>query len=414
MIEVAPVGGGYEDGLAAGTAVCGTWQPAPWTQLGRLRQAVIEAPMAHCLVPGRRVEQIVADLDRWTREDQLTFAADLHRRKMDALPDLDRFPELRGMDEYLHEQARGYATGAGIDVREVYLDRYWLDILFFATGGGLLRPTPGNCSEHFFASTPDGPLMGKGWDDLLSWYDDNPFPLPEPTAGEPAWQEIPPGPEGRGYRTGGVGNEAGLCMDHGGGATYEFEPVRDEPVFPAPVSEIVMSRCDTVFEALEILTRYTEFWGPCNCIVSDAAGNGVVIEKSKYEFGLQSSSRGVLITTYGGCEDADMRRLTDTSTPLFHYYERRLEVMKQVVAEAQAEGPLDVEVYWKSVLHHDTRAPGCQHLDRIPEGIELFTMGATAQLPRQGRRLGRTIARVGERIVPPCETTVVESLFRYV
>ncbi|MDP6946501.1 MAG: hypothetical protein QF464_20295, partial [Myxococcota bacterium] len=48
-----------------------------------------------------------------------------------------------------------------------------------------------------------------------------------------------------------------------------------------------------------------------------------------------------------------------------------------------------------------------------PEGAELLTMGASAQLPLQGRRLTRTIARDGDRILPACETPVVESRCRY-
>jgi hypothetical protein len=413
VIEVEPPAGGYEDGRQAGAAAAGSWRPAPWTRLEGWRRAVLEAPTTHCLVPGRTVEEVLADLDRWTREDQLVFAADLHRRKMDALPDLARFPELSGMDRYLDELARGFADGAGIDVREVYLERYWRDLLFHTTGGGTLRPPPGSCSEHFFADTPDGPLMGKGWDDILTWYVDNPFPLRSAVQAEIPCAQIPPAPEGAGYRTGGIGNEAGLCVDTGGGATFELEPERSEPVFPAPVVDIVSRRCDTVFEAVEILTRYTDFWGPCNCIVCDAGGDAVLIEKSKYSYGLRASSRGVLITTYGGCDDEDLRRLTDMTTPLFRYYERRLAVMKQVVAEAEAEGALDVDVYWRSVLHHDAQAPGCQHVEREPEGAELLTMGASAQLPLQGRRLTRTIARDGDRILPACETPVVESRCRY-
>ena len=411
MRELARPGGGYEEGHAAGKAAAGSWQPAMTTRLDKWREAVLEAPIIHG--PGRQMEDVLADIDRWTRQDLLTHAAALHTRRMDALPDLRTFPELEGMDQYLDERARGFAAGAGIDIREVLLNNYWRECLFFVTGGGR-RPQPGTCSEILFPRTPNGMLLGKGWDDTQCWYTENAFPRPLQNPPEPQTAVIPPQPdEGLGLRSAGVGNEAGLCMESGGGANYEREPERDEDLFPAPVEDLVMRSCETTLEAVEILTRYKEYWGPCNRVVVDAEGNGALFEKSKYAYAVRMSSRNVLATTYGGCDDEDMRGLCDISQPIFKYYERRLQVMKGIIAEAEASDDLGIEAYWRAQLHHDPVAPGCQHLDTMPSGVELLTFGAAANLPAEGRRFSRTLARDNGGYRYACENPAVENRYRF-
>ena len=75
-------------------------------------------------------------------------------------------------------------------VREVFLARYWKEMFFYFCGGGSLAADP--CSEFWFPHTPNGPLLGKGWDDVMIWYTDHPFPAPPAPPGEPPVQEIPP------------------------------------------------------------------------------------------------------------------------------------------------------------------------------------------------------------------------------
>ena len=407
MTREVTTGNGYEEGLRAGKKVAGKWKPGATTRLEKWREAVVEAPTAHA--GNRDPGEVLADLGRWTQEDLLSYAAVLHRRKMDALPDLERFPELKGMDQYLDEQARGFAQGAGIDVREVFLERYWREILFCAMGGGRLAPEPGSCSEFFFPDTPSGPLLGKGWDDILAWYTDNPFPLPARQPQEAPMTTVPAQSEDRGYRRCHTANEVGLCIETGGGASYEYEEQRDEALFPAPVHDLAMRCCATTLEAVAMLSRYNIYWGPCNCVVGDAEGRGALIEKSKCHYAVRMTDRNVLITTYGGCEDEDMRRLTDTATLLFKYYERRLRVMKEIVAEA--EDRLDLEVFWRALLHHDPQAPGCQHRENQPPGVELITFGGFALLPGEGRHFRRTIARQNGGLRYACGNPPVESRY---
>ena len=409
MNQIKPYENGYENGLQAGQAVAGNWQPNSTSRLVYWIEAIKEAPTIVC--EDREFAEAMHDLQRLHQDDLLVLAADLHRRKIDALPDLKIFPELAGIDEYLDEQAKGYAAGAGIDVREVLLGRYCEEIyLDIARGHG---QTMANCSEFWFPDTPNGPLLGKGWDDVMSWYLDDPFPPPPVDPGEPPIDEIPPQDEGLGYRCGSAGNEVGLSITNGGGAIYEYEKVRDEVLFPAPVNELVLRTCATICEAIEMLIRYNNYWGPCNLVVGDATCNAALFEKSRYSYALRMSSRNVLITTYGGCEDSDMRLLCNTNSALFKYYQRRLQVMKEIVAEAEAGSGLDIDVFWRAILHHDEQAPGCTHLETKPAGIELFTFGAFAHLPREMRSISKTIARDDGSLHYSCEVPAVESRYRF-
>ena len=93
----------------AGRAVAGHWQPSSTSRLVYWIETIKEAPTIIC--EDRKFEEAMRDLQRLHQADLLVLAADLHQRKMDALPDLKIFPELAGLDEYLDEQAKGYAVG---------------------------------------------------------------------------------------------------------------------------------------------------------------------------------------------------------------------------------------------------------------------------------------------------------------
>ena len=332
---------------------------------------------------------------------------------MDALPDVGEFPELAGMDQYLDEVATGFARGAGIDVREVYLERYWRELWHLYTSGKRVPNDVGQCTEHWFPHTPNGPLLGKGWDDVMTWYTDDPFPQPPDPPAEPEVEEIPSTGDGEGYRIHGTSNEVGMCWEQGGGAYYEKEPEHAKAVFPVNMPSMVLQRCATVSEALEMMMRYNIFWGPTNAIVGDAEGNAALVEKSKCNYAVRKTSRNVLVTTYGGCVDPDMRALCDTESPVFKYHDRRLEVMEQIVEEADANGGLNEQVYWDSVLHHDPEAPGCTHFETRPPGVELFTFGAFCVFPRECRQLRKIVSRDGDGLRYGCENPPVISRWKY-
>ena len=414
MIQLQPATNGYDEGLSTGKGAAGNWQPGATTLLEKWCEALTEAPNRNVghLDPSKGLEIFGA----LNREDLLARSAALHSQKMAAFPDLERFPEVAGLDQYLDEYPRGFADGAGIDVREVYLSYYWKEMFFdylAPRGSGHWQA----CSECYLPETPDGPLLGNGRDDIMIWYTDEPFGHSWPPVYKAPENgqvnQISPQEEGRGYRSFGGVNEVGLCLETGGGAMYEYEENREEVQFPAPVLDLVLRTCSSTLEAVEMLIRYNLHWGPCNCVVGDAAGLGAVIEKSKYHYAVKHTDRSVVVSTYGGCDDEDMRRLCDTKNPYFRYYERRLAVMKEILMEAETNGCLGVDAFWRSMLHHDPQAGGCQHRDTMPEGVELFTHCAAATLPAEGRQLNRRIARHNGSVRYPCDVPPQEVRFQF-
>lgn len=396
MREIIAASNGYEEGLEAGKKVANNWQPSRLTLLDKWCEAATEAPNI-CGAGKGDLREILANLETWSREDVLDYAADFHRRRVDAFPDLKTFPELQGMDQYEDEYPRGYAVGAGIDVREVHLERQSMEMFLMALGKG--RRSPFNCSECYIPNTPNGPMLGLGRDDIAGWYTDDPFGVSWPALVE---QQKPiTGPPQ-------ADPDFGICITNGGGAMYEFEEDRDEAIFPVPVLTMVQNLCTTTEEAVEMLSRYNDYWGPCNCVVGDAQGNGALFEKSKYQYSLRTAKDEPLTSTYGGCDDEEMRRLCDTDNPLFKYYERRVSVMREILAEGEANGGIDGEVFWKAMLNHDEHGAGCQHRETMPAGVELFTHVAYYVLPAEKRIFRRAIARDNGRVLYPCQVPVVE------
>ena len=83
MKEIAPASTGYEEGLEAGRRVASSWKPSRLTLPEKWRAAATEA--ANICGAGRGdLSEILANLERWSRENLLDYATDLHRRKVDA------------------------------------------------------------------------------------------------------------------------------------------------------------------------------------------------------------------------------------------------------------------------------------------------------------------------------------------
>ena len=64
---------GYEEGLKAGKETAGKWKPDRRTTLEMWHRLLIEGPRIHGC--GRDLADVLADLERWTREDLLSHAA---------------------------------------------------------------------------------------------------------------------------------------------------------------------------------------------------------------------------------------------------------------------------------------------------------------------------------------------------
>jgi hypothetical protein len=264
---------------------------------------------------------------------------------------------------------------------------------------------------------PGGTVVGKGWDDEFAWYGPGSFRRPsKPSSSAVNIIRQQSGGSVRGYLSAGLINEKGLSFDCGGGADYEYEPPSDVTLFPAPVREILMVSCATVDEAVELLTRYRGYWGQRNSVVVDANGDWALIEKSRHGIHATRGHNGFVVTTYGGCDSEPMRRLTDTTSDLFRFYQKRLAKMREIGAAAESAGRLGIEALWDMVLHHDPEAPGCVHKDTRPMGIAMVFFGCFGTEYRveddgsvHGRQHRRTIIWEGDEITWACKAEPVVS-----
>ena len=190
-----------------------------------------------------------------------------HRERMDAVPDLSTYPELRGMRELVLAEQKGISEAAELD--EVMAAAYFTGFTFyhrFVAGS----PAPGatqvgkaNCSCIFFPASDCGPLFGNNLDST-----------PRQKFGTPAWP---------------------ACNEHlviGGVSSGVFMDEHSPEIFPAPVSRLVERYCRSAREAVELYTRYNLFWGPCNLIVADRRREVAMIEKSACRIGVRWSPDG--------------------------------------------------------------------------------------------------------------------------
>ncbi len=182
-----------------------------------------------------------------------------NRQRLEAVPDLTTYPELRGMRELLEAEWRGTRDGACLTPEQaaVTCDGGFYGHRYIAAGR---KPPPARCSYVFFPRSDRGPILANN----LDASPDEPF-------GAPGWPAI-----SEHLITGGV--SSGVWFD-------EESP----EIFPAPVSRLVARYCRNTDEAVEMYTRYNLFWGPGNLIVIDRHCNVAVIEKSACRIGVRRS-----------------------------------------------------------------------------------------------------------------------------
>lgn len=398
---------GYEDGFKAGLEVKGRWKR------GRLTNPVYWAgwtsySYACWPIEKRRkvtLEEVLGKLGSWTRDAALRYAEKLHQKKMATLPNLKTYPELEGMDEYIDGYVKGYAEAAGIELKEVLLEKYWKEIMYYAQVNRPPSEGVEACTEIIFTRTEDGPIFGRGWDDWPGWYEDEAFTPPSKKVVEEKPTLIRY--RGKGYsRVSGINEKGFAGFVTGGGAFYEYEEPSPE-IFPVDVGELILRYCATVEEAVEMLQRYRLFWGPCNAVVYDVHGNARVVEKSRRKMAVRDlDDAGVGFSTYAGCENEDLKKLCDTASPRFKYYRKRYDWMQRTVSEAK--GNLSLEVVWKMLTGHAPGGAMCQHHDSLPPGLCIVTLGVWAVLLKEGRRLVRNAYKEGKDWVYPCSVEQVE------
>jgi len=214
-------------------------------------------------MPGVSPEEITRRLAAWNRD------------RLGALPDLNRYPELQGMRDLVDAEWRGWRDGARMSPEQ------WT--AYCAATSYYHRHLKGGagvqcCSFIYFPASDHGPLLASNLDSTP----DQPYDKPE-------WPLI-----NEHLIAGAV--SSGVFLD-------EVSP----EIFPAPVMKLVGRYCRNTKEAVDMLTRYNCFWGPCNLIVVDRANTVAMIEKSACRIGVRYSRDGFGFITAMTAEEPGMK-----------------------------------------------------------------------------------------------------------
>ena len=204
-----------------------------------------------------------------------------NREQMDAVPDLNRYPELRGMREILDAEWRGIRDGAKLDDEQwaarcngnVYMHRH--------VYGEVGREKHG-CTCIYFPESEYGSILAVNLDTNL----EEPYGPPE----WPAWNEH--------IIVGGV--SSGIWGD-------ELSP----EIFPAPKDKILGRYARSTDEALEILERYKLFGRPGNLLIIDRNHDIAMVEMSACRIGVRRSTDGFGFITAMTAEEPAFRAYLD-------------------------------------------------------------------------------------------------------
>lgn len=219
-------------------------------------------------LPGVPRAQVVRRLQEW------------NRKRLDAVPDLKRYPELRGVRELVEAEWRGVRDGVGLSDEQwaAHCDGHFYYHRFVTAG----RVEPFHCSCIFFPTSDHGPLFASNLDTSL----DQPFQAPE-------WP---------------------ACSEHlviGGVSSGVYLDEEPPEIFPAPVMRLVGRYCRNTDEAVEMLKRYNYFWGPGNLIVVDREHRVAMIEKTACRIGVRYSPDGFGFITAMTALDPDIKAYLD-------------------------------------------------------------------------------------------------------
>ena len=184
-----------------------------------------------------------------------------NNRRLDAMPDTAIYPELRGMRELIEAEWRGVEDGAGLSAEQcaAHHDSFWYMRRILTKAA---KP-PAACTCVYFPFSDHGALFAFNLDSSLS----------EPVE-SPRWPAL---------------NEHLLA---GWVSSGVFDDEESPEIFPAPIFKLLSRYCRSTAEAVEMLTRYKLFWGPCNMLIMDRRHNVAMIEKSACRIGVRYSPDG--------------------------------------------------------------------------------------------------------------------------
>jgi hypothetical protein len=203
----------------------------------------------------------LATLLSWPKEKVVAEVLAYHRERLDAVPDLTRYPELRGYRDLLVEEHRGMRD-AGADDETISLAatlNFWRDTrLLQQTGRGWHAPVmPEKCRVVYVPETDEGVLHAKNVDDPLTY-----------------WKPRPPYPQGAPWPW------THPLMFDGVGSGLHVDEIPPE-IFPVGVLELCKEHCTTVDAATDFLARYNYFWSSQNLLIHDQHGNSMAFEKTR-------------------------------------------------------------------------------------------------------------------------------------
>lgn len=337
-------------------------------------------------------------LEKWVQEDLFRHAERAYEKRINAVPDLSRYPELRGMKEYIQDELKGTAEGANLSIKEIIFSHFWYDVYQLLKGHAKwLENVGAGCTTVVFRKTDVGPIIGRNTDDSVDW-------VQKQSYGD-YFPSIVLRPRSMGYSSGPLGNEKGLVM-MGSSIDYPSEGEPDE-LFPVEVGDLVMRHCAKVEEALEMFKRYNMFTRRCsNIALVDAEGDAAVVEKSWRHIGIIRAKGETVFTTDGVAVHPETRSLLDTSSELYTFNYRRWLNLERLTKDAASKPTVDA--MWQILRDHSSPSPVCKHLDRLPPFYRLITLFSAVYIPKE-KRYYVTLAEPGPTY--PCSLEPVE--FKY-
>ncbi len=214
------------------------------------------------------LDMLTARFRHWD-DRQFRWARDRHMSYTER-----RVPELI-------EETQGIADGAGVDFRWLYLANFYSSMRFGLEG----------CSNLIFTESADGPILARTCDLPRAEGKHAGLALVRPDGGPAVLATYWPGTTWRGT---GI-NEAGLAA--GGSSCSAAVPMPEESINPHALPTWVLSRAESVADALAMLASVdAQPWGANHALV-DAGGDAAIVEKAGAYQAVRRAERGRLWCT---------------------------------------------------------------------------------------------------------------------
>ena len=298
-----------------------------------------------------------------------------NRERLQAVPDLKRYPELCGMPQLVEAEWRGTRDGAGLTDEQwaVTCDGNFFYHRYIASG----RKPPTGCSYVYFPHSDHGPILANNLDSS---------PL-EPFY-PPLWCSA-------------FYNNEHLII--GGVSAGIFNDEESPEIFPAPLWKLVMRYCRSTEECVEFLKRYNYFFGAGNLLLIDRHNDVAMVESSACRIGVRRSPDGFGFITAMTAEEPAMnayradrracslkaRNLPPDCDDAIYWRgaDQRRALMNELLVEGRKNPTL--EKLRQIIQFRDPkRGMVCYNGERLPGGNQLeYTLKTTIWLLREGRAM---------------------------